>query len=93
MSGVSSPTRTLRGEMNVPDERGLKLFVTVTAPVAWSTERRDERPRREGIETLRHQHLLIGADILEGEMNVPDERGLKLGAMLWNENKRSVEAR
>ena len=67
------------GEMNVPDERGLKLARTspcVESPSRWSG--RDERPRREGIETI-IENMLDACDELEdGEMNVPDERGLKL---------------
>ena len=39
---------------------------------------RDERPRREGIETSDATHLPASAPHRYGEMNVPDERGLKL---------------
>ena len=38
--------------MNVPDERGLKLSVAPIRRLSESGVRRDERPRREGIETF-----------------------------------------
>src|SRR5712692_6616205 len=43
-----------------------------------ATPRRDERPRREGIETDVVEVAAGDACRLGGEMNVPDERGLKL---------------
>ena len=73
------------GEMNVPDERGLKrqhrsggsrARHRLAPAYAWG-QRRDERPRREGIETPRTDARTRIRTRRRGEMNVPDERGLK----------------
>jgi hypothetical protein len=84
--------RRLRGrdEMNVPDERGLKRD-ELDPPVERALVQRDERPQREGIETVDQPMNVpderglkpgVGdgrtASRHHGEMNVPDERGLKL---------------
>jgi hypothetical protein len=74
---IASATRFLvPGEMNVPDERGLKRGDPQSA-YRPACARRDERPRREGIETLFSSHWRATSSST-GEMNVPDERGLKL---------------